>query len=266
MGLDIEQVEGPLLEWRGAGEHREGGRGTSGEGDLVEGEGCEIVEEGAEAVDGVAVGSSPGVRPCLGALGDPSGLDGRVPGGAGRRAVVVLEQERREAPAHVPLDVVGEHAEEDVGADVVGGIDIDGTHPEEVLDGAEGLLDTGEALVGFDGRLAADGLGGEAGADDIDAVELGLGRDAVVAPGPGECVVGGGDVEVLFDLLAVGVAADATVDVVPSTQPGVTDRGGDVLEDVFGGAEKVFALSGALLAQAGVETDEETLAGEVGGW
>ena len=183
---------------------------------------------------------------------------------ASGEAVVVFKEEGSESAAHVPLEVVGEHAEEDMGADVLRGIDEDGAYLDEAFDGAEGMLDAGEAFVGGDGGVAGDGGFVEAGADDVDAVELGFGGDAVEAPGPGEFLVGDGDIEVLLDLLAVGVPSDAAVDGVFPAEAAGSDGGGDVLEELFGVAEEGFAFSGALLAESGVETDEEALAGEVG--
>ena len=178
----------------------------SGEGDFVEGESGEVGEEGGEAVDGEAVGGFSGAGLVGCGFGDAGGFDGGGAGGAGGGSVVVLEEEGGEPLSQVPLEVVGEHAEEDVGADVVGGMDEDGADLEGALDGAEGALDAGEALVCLDGGVGPEGVGVEAGADDIDAVELGFGGDAVLAAGPGEPVVGDVDAEVLFDLLAVGVA------------------------------------------------------------
>ncbi len=67
-------------------------------------------------------------------------------------ALVVVEQHRRERPAHVPFEIIGQHAEENMGAharaDPVmdrADLDVDG------LQAAEGALDTSEALVGQHG-------------------------------------------------------------------------------------------------------------------
>ena len=121
-------------------------------------------------------------------------------------------------------------------------------------------------LVGVDGLVGGDGVGGEAGADDVDAVEPGLGGDAGFVAGPGEVVVGDGDGEVLLDLAAVGLAPEAVADPVPSAQlrAGPADDAGDLLEGGLGGAEQVLALARALVAQARVEADHEALAGEGG--
>ena len=42
--------------------------------------------------------------------------------------VVFREEQRSPSPAHVPLDVVGEHAQEDVCAHAIGGAVVDRTH------------------------------------------------------------------------------------------------------------------------------------------
>lgn len=100
---------------------------------------------------------------------------------------------------------------------------------EEALDGVEGPLDGGEVLVGLDGGVDADGLAGEAGADDVGAVELGFGGDAVVAAGPGELVVGDVDVEMaergvlmMRDTVRSGVSFGVNFfsPAAPSAQPG----------------------------------------------
>ena len=118
---------------------------------------------------------------------------------------------------------------------------------------AEGALDPGQGLVGIDGLVGGDGTGGEAGADDVDAVELSLGGDAGVVAGPGEVVVGDGEGEVLLDLVAVGLAPDPVVDPVPAAQPGAgpADGAGDRLEDGLGGLEQVLALARARPGGAG---------------
>ena len=98
--------------------------------------------------------------------------------------VGIVVEHRREALAHVPLDMIGEHAQADVGAHARGGpmedrsdLEIDG------LDAAEGALDLGQALVGAHAGAVVEGLGGEAGADHVDAVEARLGVDLVVSCG-----------------------------------------------------------------------------------
>ena len=114
--LDSQQIEGTLLQRRGAGGLLEGGgmdgRGLAG----VANDRGEVCQQGAEAVHGQPVSGSL-------ALGLGSGRRGRLRRGDDRAtrflcplAIVVVEENRRQIAAHVPLDVVGEHAEKDVAA------------------------------------------------------------------------------------------------------------------------------------------------------
>ena len=61
-----------------------------------------------------------------------------------------MEEERRQGVAQMPFDVIGEHAEEDMGAHAVcrpvsdrPDVEIDG------FQGPEGAFDTGEILIGL---------------------------------------------------------------------------------------------------------------------
>ena len=140
-----------------------GGIGVEGEGGFgvvelhgVSGEGAEIGEEGPEGLDGEAVVSALGGGLLLGGGRALGGFDDGVPEGFGGFGVVVVEEEGCEVVSHVPLDVVGEHAEEDVGADAVGASVVDRSDLEvDGFEGAEGALDAGEVLVGADGLGAS---------------------------------------------------------------------------------------------------------------
>ena len=81
------------------------------------------------------------------------GRDGRrVNGGGG---FVVVEHQRSEGAVHRALDVVGEHAEDDVGADAAFKVMVDGAYPEKIegLAAAKRPLDATRPLVGPDGRF-----------------------------------------------------------------------------------------------------------------
>ena len=90
------------------------------------------------------------------------------------------------------------------------------------------MLDLGQAFVGLDCLGGADGPGLEAGGDDVDAVEPGLGRDLGFIEDPGEVLVGDGDREVHLDPATVGGAPAPAVDPVAPTQAraGLADDAG----------------------------------------
>ena len=87
----------------------------------VAGQRGEVGEQRLEAVDGKAAWGA--LAACLGTgrSRGAGGFDRLVPRGVGVGGIVVVEEQGREGAAHVPLDIVGEHAEEDVGADPAGG-------------------------------------------------------------------------------------------------------------------------------------------------
>src|SRR5271157_2222572 len=108
-----------------------------------------------------------------------------------------MEEERRQLLAHMPFDVIGEHAQEDVGAHSVlvpvtdrTDIEIDGLHA------AEGAFDAGQILVGLNGFFGIEMLGRYAGSDDIDAVEARLVLNLLFPPLEGEMAVADIDREV----------------------------------------------------------------------
>src|SRR5882724_12409191 len=104
------------LEWCGLGRQIEAISLVAGQADLVEAEGGQIVDRAAEAVDRQAV---VGAAPSGLALGRGRSLcrgNDRCAFGGGRGAVMVVEQQRREAASHVEFDVVGQHAHQDMSA------------------------------------------------------------------------------------------------------------------------------------------------------
>ncbi len=120
----------------------------------------------------------------------------------------VVEEQRSERLAHVPLDVVGEHAQEDVSSDVVLGAVVNGPHQQvHALQAAEGSFDEGQALVLAHGVCGRELRLRLAGADDVDPVQRALARDGLLASSPGEDTILDGELEVLAHLVA---AEDAT--------------------------------------------------------
>ena len=73
-------------------------------------------------------------------------------------------------------------------------------------------FDAGEILVSLDRVRGAEILGRHAGADDIDAVELGLRRDLIDLAGPREVVVTDVEREVLGHLLRIHDFANCQAD------------------------------------------------------
>ena len=112
---------------------------------------------------------------CLLAAGDLGALGLGDDAGAHRRGLFLISlvvEHRGEPGAHVILDMVGEHAQEDVGAHARRRpmedwtqVDVDG------LQGAECTFDQRETLVGTDRDGIVERLLRQAGAHDIDAGE-----------------------------------------------------------------------------------------------
>ena len=78
--------------------------------------------------------------------------------------VVLVEQDGGEPLAHVPFDVVGEHAQQHVSAHALGEVVVDGPHLEiDGLDAVEGALDPAQSLVGAHRVLGSELSLGQAG-------------------------------------------------------------------------------------------------------
>ena len=97
-----------------------------------------------------AVGGDPGACLPPGAVGKLGFVDRRIaPGPAGGRTVV-LKQHRRGAPAQMPFQVVGQHAQEHLGAAPFGLVDVDRAHLELAqFQGSECPFHPCQALVGI---------------------------------------------------------------------------------------------------------------------
>ena len=141
----VEECEGASLLGIGRSGDLEGWRvvtvmrGAAGVAD----DGGELLLEGAEAVRGGAV-----VEEMRGGLGlgggGACGGSHRIPRGLGALILVGKEQ-GTPGLSHVPLDVVGEHAEENVASDAIGEMVVD--RADLQVDGfqrAEGPLDLGQ--------------------------------------------------------------------------------------------------------------------------
>ncbi len=93
----------------------------------------------------------------------------------------------------------------------------------------------------------------KAGADEVDAVEAGLGRDPVLPAAPGDAVVGHVGLKVLPALPAVHV---------PAPQSARAHRRRDCRQRLLRGSEQVPAPAGQFPFQSGGQADHQPLAGK----
>src|SRR3982075_2140860 len=127
MGLDgeAEQGQGADLERGGRGDLVEDrGRWRLRRSNPASGERLQLAQQGPEAVHRATVLQALGARLAEG-LGRTLSERHRV---SGQRWLIVLEQQRRPGLLQMPLHVVSEHAEEDVGTNTVLGPVADWTH------------------------------------------------------------------------------------------------------------------------------------------
>ena len=141
--IDAEEIE--CLPLRRGRDQLEAFGGT--DGDVVQHDGREIGEQGVEAVHGrrgrsaFACGLAWGGRRWLGGFNRRGALR---PGGL---RIVLFEQDRGELLFHVPFDIVGGHAQEDMGF----GVDEDRPDSQTPgLDLPEDLLDLRAFFTKFD--------------------------------------------------------------------------------------------------------------------
>ncbi len=263
--LDMEEIEGLLLDVGELGDDWKNTLGLIRDVHLVEDDGGEIGEQCAEAVGGKTVGAVSGGGLASGGVRRLRGFHRGLAGGFCTVGVIVpsvREQHRRACPAHVPLHVEGQHAEEHIRAHAVFLVDVQGTDIEIGLGLAEGAFHRGEILVGFDGGVGRDRRGRQAGAHAIHTVPPRFGGDTLLPALPHERRVGNGDREVFPDLPAVDVASDGPVedgDAFPAPGP---DRGRDLFERLFRGGQQILPFAGPFLLQSWVETDHEPLVGK----
>ena len=260
--LDVEEIKGFLLNIGQFRDNRQNALRLVFHMHFVERDGGEIGKQGAEAVGRETVGAVLGGGLMSGGIRRLRGFHRSLARRLRAVGVVVLKQHWCQRPAHVPLDIEGEHAEEDVGADPVGLVHIQGTDIEIGLGVAEGALHGGEVLVGFDGGVGRDCLRIETGTNNIHTVEVRLGSDALLPALPGERRIGDGDINMLADLPAVDVPSDGLVDGGGACPVPGPDRGCDLLQRLFRRHKKILAFTGPLLLQARVEADHQPLAGE----
>ena len=118
------------------------------EADRVSGHRAEISEQGTKTVNRESLLGPLGLGLGKGLLGPFCWCHHREAGSLGLVSVFVLKQKGSQGSSHVPLHVIGEHAEEDVGFHPVGQSVVDGADVE--IDGFQcpkGPLHHGESLV-----------------------------------------------------------------------------------------------------------------------
>src|SRR5215467_5520743 len=145
----------------------------------------------------------------------------------------------------MPDEVLGEHADEQVGFDPAGEVVVDRAQGEVVdFDVAPGAFQAGEVLVRDDDAGGVEGVGGEVGADDVDAVEGGFGVDAGLVAVVGEVGLSNLESEVFGYLVLVDDLADCDADgVLPGQGPGF-DSLGDLVAELFGAGQQFFPFAG----------------------
>ena len=233
----------------------------------VAGDGGEVGEQGAEAVDGQAVGGALGCGLALGGVGALGLGDDGGSGGLRGGLVVIVEQDGLERLAHVPFEIVGEHAQEHVGAHAVGTAMMDRPDLEiDGLDASKGAFDLGEIFVGPDGRGGVERLGLEVGAQHIDAIERGFGVDLRGLALEGEIVVGDGEDEVLGHFVTIDHGTDRERDLVLAAQRlfGAPDAGLNGSRFFSVASSNVSPLAGALVGEHRIAADHQALTRIIG--
>ena len=211
-----------------------------------------MAQQALEAVDRAALGGEFAGALAIAAAGERASVVAPAPPSPAALRVIIIKQDRFEALAHVPFDMAGEHAEEDMSArprvdrqDV----QIDG------LEAAKGALDPSQAVLGADHVICRQGSITKAGAKDIKAVELRLRGDAGLVAVKAEAVFGDGDIEVFGELAAVFDAADGAGDLGLSLAA-ASGLVGQFGQRRLGGAQQIRALARALLGQQRVAADQ----------
>ena len=98
--------------------------------------------------------------------------------------------------------MVGEHAQQDVGAHALWAPVVDGPHHEvDGLAAAEGTLDAAQSLVGAHRVSGSELALGQAGADDVEGIEGRLFGDPLCVAPPDKAVISDLQVKVLGDLV-----------------------------------------------------------------
>ena len=86
--------------------------------------------------------------------------------------VLFVEEQGGKLLAHVPFDIVGQHAQKHVSADAIGLVVKDGTHVQvHALQAAKSTFHRGESFISTHDLLAAQGCCRHVGTDNVHTVE-----------------------------------------------------------------------------------------------
>jgi transposase len=254
-GLHGEEFEGSALSWCRLRVNQKCVVRTCGHRHGVAREGCEFCEQGLEAVDRQAVVGALGGGLATRSLGALSGSDDGGSCGGSLGALMIVEQVRSERLAHVPLEIVGEHAQQHMGADPIGQAMVDRSDLEiDGLDRTEGTLGLAQALV--DPHDIAGSQRGfvKIGADDVEAIEFALGLDGIGVACEGKLLIGDGQDEVLGHLVAIEHGASGEADLVgPAQRLALAADGlGHLAQVGLGGGQQVQTFAGAFRREQGL--------------
>ena len=125
-------------------------------------------------------------------------------------AVALSSSSKSKGLAHMPLDVIGEHAEKDMGTDPIDQVMIDGADLEvDGLVAAKRLLDVAEVFVGTHRLLGVERCLLYIRADDVDPIEGGLLGDFHLITRIGEACLADVETKVFRHLEAMEHLPDA---------------------------------------------------------
>src|SRR6478736_59693 len=225
-----------------------------------------IEAEGRLAVDLQAVSRALCSGLAASGLGTLRGCDdGRSRGGS-LGALMIVEQNGSQRLTHVPLEIIGEHAQQHVGTDPIGQAVVD--RPDlkiDGLDGPERAFGLAQALIEPHDIAGGERCLVEIGADDIEAIEPALGLDGLGVAVEAERIVGDGQDEVLGHLMPIEHRTGGEADLVGAAQRfGLAgDSFGHLAQVGFGGGQQVQTFAGTLGGEPGIAADHQTVIGKV---
>ncbi len=179
----------------------------------------------------------------------------------GRGTVIVGHSEGTARPLAWAIDIIGQHAQQNMGSHTMGLTMVDGPDLQvHGLEASKGTFHIGQALVGPDGLIRIHDLFRQADPHDIDAVQgLFLGH-ARGLPTPGEPIVLDGDGEVLSHLVPDPDGFQTPGDGSDALEPPVRALGRRLhaANGLFGGVQQGLPLATTLVGQQGIAAHDQT--------